>query len=70
MLKLIALLSKSKIAAKYNQVIDSESAYEILTEKLNEAAERTEEIKKQKAEEKERHAKKEKGFFDDQIVKA
>ena len=28
------LVSKSKIASKYNQEIDSESAYEILTEKL------------------------------------
>lgn len=33
-----ALVSNSKLTAKYNQVIDSESAYEILTAKLNEAA--------------------------------
>ncbi len=33
------IVSKSKIAAKYNQVIDSPSAYEILTAKLEEAAE-------------------------------
>ncbi len=33
------LTSKSKLVAKYNQVIDSESAYEILTAKLNAAAE-------------------------------
>jgi DNA helicase HerA-like ATPase len=33
-----AVVAKSKIAAKYNQVIDSESAYEILTAKLNDAA--------------------------------
>jgi uncharacterized protein len=69
------IISKSKIAAKYNQVIDSQSAYEILTEKLNEAAEKTEEIKKQKAEEKETKTtrtttKKEKGFFDDPTVKS
>jgi uncharacterized protein len=31
--------SKSKLVAKYNKVIDSESAYEILTAKLKEAAE-------------------------------
>src|SRR6476469_3191634 len=37
-----AIVNKSKIAAKYNQVIDSQSAYEILTDKLNEAAEKTE----------------------------
>jgi hypothetical protein len=66
------LVSRSKIAAKYNQVIDSQSAHEILTEKLNEAAERTEELKKQKQEEKESRTttKKEKGFFDDPVVKS
>lgn len=32
------LLSQSKIAAKYNKIVDSESAYELLTEKLAEAA--------------------------------
>ena len=31
------IVGKSKIAAKYNQVIDSQSAYEILTNKLEEA---------------------------------
>ena len=36
-----SIVSKSKLAAKYNQVIDSESAYEILTAKLQEAAEKT-----------------------------
>ena len=35
------IVSKSKMVAKYNQVIDSESAYEMLTAKLNEAAEKT-----------------------------
>lgn len=33
------ILNQSKLVAKYNQDIDSESAYEILTEKLTEAAE-------------------------------
>lgn len=67
-----SIVNKSKIAAKYNQVIDSQSAYEILTDKLNEAAERTEETKKQKQEEKETRTttKKEKGFFDDPVVKS
>jgi DNA helicase HerA-like ATPase len=32
------IVSHSKLAAKYNSVIDSQSAYEILTAKLNEAA--------------------------------
>lgn len=34
------IVGKSKLAAKYNQSIDSESAYEILTAKLQEAAEK------------------------------
>jgi DNA helicase HerA-like ATPase len=32
------IVSKSKLTAKYNKVIDSQSAYEMLTEKLQEAA--------------------------------
>jgi hypothetical protein len=35
------IIGKSKLAGKYNQVTDSESAYEILTAKLEEAAEKT-----------------------------
>lgn len=34
-----AIINKSKIAAKYNKEIDSESAYEMLNEKLEEATE-------------------------------
>jgi len=66
------IVQRSKIAAKYNQVIDNQSAYEILTEKLNEAAEKTEELKKQREEEKESRTtgKHEKGFFDDPVVKS
>ena len=37
-----SLISKSKMAAKYNQVVDSESAYEILNEKISQAEQRTE----------------------------
>jgi DNA helicase HerA-like ATPase len=37
------LVSKSKIAAKYNEVIDSQSAYEMLTDKLKEAAAKSDE---------------------------
>jgi DNA helicase HerA-like ATPase len=66
-----AIVAKSKIAAKYNQVIDSQSAYEILTEKLNEAAGRAEETRREKEEEKgSKTAKKEKGFFDDPVVRS
>jgi hypothetical protein len=35
-----SLTSKSKLVAKYNQTIDSQSAYEILTAKLQEAADK------------------------------
>lgn len=51
------IVSRSKLAAKYNQVIDSVSAYEILTSKLEEAAEKSKEIEstttKKKAEKEE-----------------
>jgi len=60
------LVAKSKIAAKYNEVIDSKSAYEILTEKLEDAAKRDAVT----TEEKKTPAKKEKGFFDDPVVKS
>lgn len=63
------LVSKSKIAAKYNQAIDSKSAYEMLTEKLADAAKRDEVAKKEETEKK-APAKKEKGFFDDPTVKS
>ncbi|HUM66252.1 MAG TPA: DUF853 family protein, partial [Chitinophagaceae bacterium] len=61
-----------RIAAKYNQEIDSHSAHEILTEKLAEAAEKTEALKKQEQEKKESrtNTKKEKGFFDDPVVRS
>jgi len=36
-----AINTRSKMVAKYNQAIDSESAYEILTAKLQEAAEKS-----------------------------
>ena len=67
------LVSKSKIAAKYNEVIDSKSAYEILTEKLEDAAKRDAEQKQDEEKEKTEKrtpAKKEKGFFDDPTVKS
>ena len=67
-----ALVSRTKIAAKYNEVIDNKSAYEILTEKLEAAAKREEAKKEQEAENKadKKPAKKEKGFFDDPTVRS
>ena len=43
------IVSGSKLAAKYNQVIDSQSAYEILAAKLEEAAENAQETANSKA---------------------
>jgi DNA helicase HerA-like ATPase len=40
------IVRRSKLAARYNQVIDTQSAYEILNAKLEEAAENTAEIQK------------------------
>lgn len=66
-----ALVSKSKIAAKYNQVIDNVSAYEILTEKLEEASKKEEEQKQtEKKEEKKTTTKKEKTVFDDPTIRS
>jgi uncharacterized protein len=64
------IVSKSKLVAKYNQTIDTESAYEILTAKLEEAAAKTQEAEAEKEQEKEE--KKESGgggFFDNPMVK-
>ncbi|MBC7904433.1 MAG: DUF853 family protein, partial [Gemmatimonadaceae bacterium] len=60
-----SIVSGSKLVKKYNQVTDSESAYEILTDKLNAAAEQTAE----KEREKKKPEKKEETFFDNPIVK-
>ncbi len=70
-----SLVAKSKIAAKYNQVIDSHSAHEILTEKLNEAAEKAEQVKKEQEAAKETKTiktttRKEKTIFDDPTVRS
>jgi uncharacterized protein len=66
------IISKSKIAGKYNQEIDSESAHEILTEKLNNAAKKDEQQKQQEEKPKElkRPAVKEKGILDNPILKS
>jgi DNA helicase HerA-like ATPase len=61
------LISKSKLTKKYNEVIDTESAYEILTKKLEEAAKKTEEEAEEKETKKEEE--KETSFFDNPILK-
>ena len=67
-----SIVGHSKIAGKYNQVIDNKSAYEILTEKLEDAARKNEEQKEQETENKEQKktTRKEKGFFDNPTVKS
>ena len=62
-----SIVSHSKIAGKYNQVIDNQSAYEILSDKLNDAAKKSEEHKQQP--ETKTTTKKEPGFFDNPAVK-
>jgi DNA helicase HerA-like ATPase len=59
-----SLVAKSKLVPKYKEVLDVESAYEILNAKLAEAAEKQEEVKTNKAE------AKEESFFDNPIVKS
>ena len=48
-----SLTTKSKLAAKYNQETDSESAYEMLNAKIEEAAKKTTAAKEQKQEKEE-----------------
>jgi hypothetical protein len=60
-IELDVLIGKSKLIQKYNRAVDSESAYEILTEKLNVAAEQTEKTQQQKRQPKQ---SKEKSIFD------
>jgi uncharacterized protein len=62
-----SLVAHSKLAARYNEVIDSESAFEILTAKLEAAAEQEDETETTEKETK--GAAKEKGFFDNPVVK-
>lgn len=65
-----AIAANSKLTAKYNQVTDTESAYEMLTAKLAEAQERSAKQAEEVEEEKEnRTTKKERGFFDNPLVK-
>jgi DNA helicase HerA-like ATPase len=68
--ELNAIIGKSKLAAKYNQPVDSESAYEILTAKLQEAANRTQQAQQQ-IQQKQSQAKpqKETSIFDSPAMK-
>ncbi len=58
-----AIVAKSKLSSKYNREIDSQSAYEILTDKIATAAQQTKQDPAPK------NAPKEKSFFDNSTVK-
>ncbi len=60
------IVSKSKIAKKYAEPLDSQSAYEILTNKLEEAAKKTEEAEEADTE---KTTGKVESFLDNPIVK-
>jgi len=64
--ELNTVINKSELVSKYNHPVDSESAYEILTAKLNEAAERTQQQASQKQRAKQ---PKETSIFDNPAVK-
>ena len=67
-----AIVSQSKIAAKYNQETDPVSAYEMLTEKIEEATQAAAKDKAEKEAPKATRetAKKEKTIFDDPVVRS
>lgn len=63
------LVNSSKLVAKYSKEIDSESAYEILTAKLEEAAEKSKEIEAAEEPKQSGRPKKEESFFDNPVVR-
>ena len=67
-----SIVAKSKMTPKYNQDINSESAYEILTSKLEQAAQKTSEAEEEKkaAKEESSSAKKEESILDNPILKS
>ena len=62
------IISHSKLVSKYNQVIDSRSAYELLTDKLDDAAKKGVDESAEDGGTR-RAAKKDEGFFDNPVVK-
>ena len=63
-----AIVSKSQLASKYNQEVDSKSAYEMLNEKIEIAAEKSRE-EEEESKTTSKKAKKEEGFFDNPAVR-
>jgi DNA helicase HerA-like ATPase len=66
-----ATVAKSKLASKYNRVVDSESAYEILNEKLKDAAAGSDEDDEEEQDKKGTRGrpKKEETFLDNPMIK-
>lgn len=65
-----AIIGKSKLVAKYNQAIDSESAYEMLSAKLAQAQAKSAEAAVQAEDAiQKKVGKKEESFFDNPVVK-
>ncbi len=62
------LVTSSKLATKYSKEVDSESAYEMLTAKLEEAAEKSKAIEEEEPKQSSR-PKKEESFFDNPVVR-
>lgn len=66
-----SLVMSSKLASKYNQTIDSESAYEILNAKIAEAEQRSQQINQMQEQAKaQKAAPKEKSILDNPIVRS
>jgi uncharacterized protein len=61
------IVRSSKIANKYNEEVDSRSAYEILNEKLELAEQKAEVVKEQAAKQKATSRKKEPDFLINQL---
>ena len=63
------VIKSSRLVTKYNREIDSESAYEILNGKLDEAEEKSKSIRDESSANKSGRTKEEKGFFDNPAVR-
>jgi len=68
--ELLAVVNRSTIRTKYNEVLDRESAYEILSKKIEAARKEAEEAKAEKEAEKENRRKKDDPTLLEQIGKS
>ena len=63
------LVAQSKLASKYGKAVDSQSAYEILTAKMEEAAEKSKQEEDEKKDAKTKKAGKEESIFDNTVTR-